>query len=115
MKTISQTAAAVKYFEMAIEEMRESLIREIIKDENIEKFNEEIKDISSCIHFIFYPHTLSFSLNRGEFGENGKYEFLNYFEIIDGKVVFSENTFEGIENVAKEAQKITQKYFKEEN
>ncbi|MFA5454013.1 MAG: hypothetical protein WC272_01690 [Sulfurimonas sp.] len=115
MKTISQTAAAIKYFEMAIEEMRESLSREIEQDENIKKFNEKVKEIKDNFRFVFYPHTLSFALNRSKFSENGEFEFLSYFEIIGGIVVFSENTFEGVEDIAVEAQRITQKYFKEEN
>lgn len=113
MKTIPQTAETIKYFETAIEEMRESLAREVQQDKDIINFKDKVRKIQENLQFTFYPHTLSFAFSSAKFLENDEFKFSRYFEIIDGKVVFLENTFEGIEDIAKEAQKITQKYFKE--
>lgn len=115
MKTIPQIAAAIKYFEAAIDGLRESMNREVEKDKDILNFKDKVREMGDSLQFVFYPHTLSFALSRGKFLENDRFELLSYFEIIGGKVVFSENTFEGIKEIAAEAQKITQKYFKEED
>jgi hypothetical protein len=115
MKTISQTAAAIKYFEAAIDGLRESMNREVEKDKDILNFKKKVKEINKDIQFVFYPHYLEFCLSEVKMGE-AKYEITRYFFIRDGKVEFSEeNSFDGIEDVAKEAQKITQKYFTKED
>ncbi|HUH42346.1 MAG TPA: hypothetical protein VLZ29_04475 [Sulfurimonas sp.] len=116
MKTITEAAAAIKYFEAAIEMMRENITREVENDKDISDFENKIKEINRDFIFIFCPHTLKFRLSMSKFAKNGSWKSLEYFQIINGKVEFSKkNSFEGIEEIAQEAQKITQKYFKKED
>ncbi len=115
MKTISQTADAIKYFEAAIDGLRESIDREVDKDKDILNFEKKVKEINKDIQFVFYPHYLEFCLSEVKMGE-AKYEITRYFFINkNGEIVYTENTFENIEDIAAEAQKITQKYFTKED
>lgn len=110
MKTISQTAEAVKYFEMAIEEMKDALYQKIEQDEEYLAFKQKFFGKHNCT-LIYFKGSMEF-----EFYSRGDEGIETFFRITKtGEIEFNdEHTFEGIEKVATEAQRITQKYFKEE-
>lgn len=110
MKTIPQTAEAVKYFETAIEEMKEALYQKVEQDEEYLSFKREFFEKHKFC-FFYFKDEMCFEFYSAEDG-------IKTFFIItkDGEIKFDDNTtLEGIEDIAAEAQKITQKYFKEED
>ncbi len=102
--SITKTAEAVKYFEFAIEEMKEALKVKIEQDEEYLKFRQELYEKYHC-SFIYFSGTMEF-----EFYSADK-EVNTFFTITkSGEIKFNtDNTFDGIEDVAKEALRIISK------
>ncbi len=105
--SITTTAEAIKYFELAINGMEEAIFNKIDQDEEYLNFKTECFE-KYGFTFLFFKHSLKFELYK-----NKEYkEILVFFQINQkGEIVYSEtNTFDGIEDVAKEAQKIVSKF-----
>lgn len=106
--SLTKTAEAVKYFEFAIEEMKEALYQKIEQDEEYLAFKQKFFGKYAST-FIYYRNSMEFAFYGMKEGCN---TFLTFFTITNaGEIKFNaDNTFEGIENVAKEAQKIVSKF-----
>lgn len=106
--SLTKTAEAVKYFEFAIEEMKEALYQKIEQDEECLAFKQKFFEKHNCT-LIYFKGAMEFEFYSMKEGCN---TFLTFFTITNtGEIKFNaDNTFEGIENVAKEAQKIVSKF-----
>lgn len=106
--SITTTAEAIKYFELAIGDMKEAISYKIENDEEYISFKEKCYE-KHGLTFLFFKYALEFGLYDGR---NGHKNSVDFFKINSkGEIIFDENnTFEGIEEIAKEAQKLVSKF-----
>lgn len=111
MSSLQKTKEAIGFYELAIQNAQKLIRLEIEKDEDFQSFYEKLKTISPDYGFVFYDHTLKFGMYK-MIHDGDEHKSINYFEIdSSGEIVYSQkNTFEGIEEVAAEAQKIASKF-----
>jgi len=104
---ITKTAEAIKYFEIAIGDMREAISNKVERDEDYLNYKKEYYE-KYGFFFLFFEHCLEFKFYQHK--ENK--EFLEFFKINQkGEIVYNEtNTFDGIEEIAKEAQILVSKF-----
>ena len=109
--SITTTAEAIKFYELAIKNAQELIKTQIENDKDFQSFCAKLRAISQDYNFIFYDHNLKFSMYK-MIHDGDEYKSINYFKIDSNvEIVFNtENTFEGIEEIAKEAQKIASKF-----
>ncbi len=111
MISLQKTQEVIKFYKAAIENAQKLIQLEIENDHDFQQFRKKINTISPDYGFVFYDHTLRFNLYRVEYIDN-QHQFISLFQIdSNGEIVYDEvNRFEGIEEVAAEAQKIVSKF-----
>lgn len=108
MNSIANTVELIKYFELAIVDVREAIYSNIRHDKEYLTFKKKCLE-KYGFTFMFCKHALNFEF----FDVQKGYENLVGFFTISrkGEISYdSNNTFKGIEEVAKEAQKIVSKF-----
>lgn len=111
MGSLQETKETIKFYEKAIKNAQEMIKAQIENDIEFQIFYTKLKSISPDYGFIFYDHNLKFAMYK-MIHDGAEHKSINYFNIdSNGEIVFNtENTFEGIEEIAKEAQKIVSKF-----
>jgi hypothetical protein len=111
MRSIQRTKEVIKFYEEAIKNAQKLIQLEIENDHDFQQFRKKINTISPDYEFIFYDRTLQFGMYKIDY-TGDKHQITDFFEIdSNGEIVFDEvNRFEGIEEVAVEAQKIVSKF-----
>lgn len=102
---ITETKNAIKYYKAAIKNAEEALNHSIQQDEQFDDFCT--KYWKKGYTTLFYPHTQIFV-----FYIYDKDETQYFFSIEDAIIIYDEtNTFDGIEDVAKELLEIVKRFY----
>lgn len=106
--SITKTADAIKYFELAIGDMREAISNKVEHDEEYLSFKKKCFE-KYGFTFLFFKHALEFGFYDGQKGYENSVDFFKINQ--KGEIIYDENnTFEEIDEVAKEAQKVVSKF-----
>ncbi|MDD2653327.1 MAG: hypothetical protein PHX44_09810 [Sulfurimonas sp.] len=110
MGSLQETKETIKFYEKAIKNAQEMIKAQIENDIEFQIFYAKLKSISPDYGFIFYDHNLKFAMYK-MIHDGAEHKSINYFEInSNGEIVYTENSFDNIEEIAKEAQKIVSKF-----
>jgi len=102
---ITNTRKAIKYYELAIKNAENILSHEIEQDENYQAFQKKYKKKYGYTT-IFYSHIQEFS-----FYDYNKDESIDFFRIVDNEIVYDDNTFDGVKDVAEELLNIVKRFY----